>query len=129
MPDGRRLLAIHVAPGLDDGAGLTDNELSAQVAAADAELVCVGHSQWPFDRRVDGIRVINTGSVSNPLAMDLRASYATIDSSPSRLAVEHYRVAYNVQAVIEAIQRSRHPAGDFIISHFRGERFPAWAKP
>jgi hypothetical protein len=29
--------------------------------------------------------------------------------------------------VINAVKRSRHPAGDFIISHFRGQRYPWWA--
>jgi putative phosphoesterase len=100
LPDGRRLLAVHVAPGRDDGSGLdpvvSDEELGAQVASADADVVCVGHTHWPIDRTVGGVRVINPGSVSNPLAMDLRASYAMLDCSPTSLAVEHYRVAYDL---------------------------------
>jgi predicted phosphodiesterase len=131
LPDGTRLLAVHVAPGQDDGLGihpaLSDDELTALVAEASADLVCVGHTHWPIDRTVAGVRVINTGSVSNPVALDLRASYALIDASEAGYGVEHRRVAYDVEAVIEAVERSRHPSGSFIISHFRGERRPWWA--
>jgi len=73
------------------------------------------------------VRVINTGSVSNPLSLDLRASYALIDATEAGYRVEHRRVAYDVEAVIQAVERSRHPSGSFIISHFRGERRPWWA--
>ncbi len=86
--------------------------------------MCVGHTHWPIDRTVAGVRVINTGSVSNPLALDLRASYVLIDATKAGYRVEHRRVAYDVEAVIQAVERSRHPSGSFIISHFRGERRP-----
>ncbi len=73
------------------------------------------------------MRVINTGSVSNPVALDLRASYALIDASEAGYRVEHRRVAYDVEVEIEAVERSRHPSGSLIISHFRGDRRPWWA--
>jgi predicted phosphodiesterase len=67
-----------VAPGLDDGLGiyptLSDAELGALVHDAQADLVCVGHTHWPLDRTVAGVRVLNPGSISNPVAPDLRAS-------------------------------------------------------
>lgn len=131
LPDGTRLLATHVAPGQDDGPGihpqLTDAELGALVRSAAADLVCVGHVHWPLDRSAAGVRVINAGSVSNPVMPDLRASYAIIEAIQSGYAVRHVRVDYDHEAVIEAIKRSRHPAADFILSHFRGERRPWWS--
>jgi predicted phosphodiesterase len=87
LPDGTRVLGVHVAPGMQDGAGIhpniTDEELRRTVARVAADLVCVGHTHWPIDRHVDRMRVINTGSVSNPLALDLRASYALINAHRS----------------------------------------------
>jgi putative phosphoesterase len=131
LADGTRLLAVHVAPGQDDGLGihprLSDDELSDLVAEAGADLVCVGHTHWPVDRTVRGVRVVNAGSVSNPSALDLRASYALVESTPSGYQVEHRRVVYDVETVITAVEQSRHPAGAYIISHFRGERRPWWA--
>ena len=131
LPDGTQVLGVHVAPGWSDGAGIhpkmTEDELRPLLAGVAADLVCVGHTHWPMDRRVAGIRVINTGSVSNPVALDLRASYALIDARQSGYQVELRRVAYSCAAVIDAVERSRHPSGDFIISHFRGQRYPWWA--
>ena len=131
LADGTRLLAVHVAPGVDDGPGihpaLSDEELTLLLADAQADLVCVGHTHWPVDRTAGAVRVINTGSVSNPIAFDLRASYALIESTPDGHRVEHRRVEYDAGAVIREIERSRHPSGEYIISHFRGERRPWWA--
>lgn len=131
LPDGRRLLAVHVAPGQNDGLGihprLTDADLAEHVANAQADLICVGHTHWPLDRTVTGGRVINSGSVSNPAPFDLRASYAVIEATSEGFHVEHRRVAYDVDAVIEAVERSHHPSGAFIISHFLGQRRPWWS--
>jgi putative phosphoesterase len=130
LPDGTRLLATHVAPSQADGAGihpaLSDAELAVVVSGASADLVCVGHTHWPLDRSVDGMQVINTGSVSNPWPPDLRASYAVVEASRSDHTVRHLRVEYDAEAVIAAVKRSRHPAGEYIISHFRGQRRPWW---
>jgi predicted phosphodiesterase len=131
LPDGTRLLGVHVAPGQDDGSGihpvLTDEELGGLLADARAELVCVGHTHWPLDRTAAGVRVLNVGSVSNPAAADLRASYVVLEASEAGYQVEFRRVAYDIQAVLEAIERSRHPSGGFIRSHFLGQRTPWWA--
>jgi hypothetical protein len=131
LEDGTRLFATHVAPDQDDGLGihpkLSDEELTLLVAHAAADLVCVGHTHWPVDRTAGGVRVINTGSVSNPIAFDLRASYALLESTAAGYRIEHRRVVYDVAAVISEIERSRHPAGGHIISHFRAERRPWWA--
>jgi hypothetical protein len=71
--------------------------------------------------------VINTGSVSNPAPPDLRASYVVVDASPSGYTVRHMRVEYDYEEVISAVKRSRHPSGEYIISHFRGHRPPWWS--
>src|ERR1051326_4776761 len=131
LPDGSRLLGVHVAPGQVDGPGihprLSDAELVSHVQNAGADLVCVGHTHWPVDRTVAGVRVINSGSVSNPIAFDLRASYARIEATSNSVHVEHRRIAYDVDSVIDAVERSHHPAGAYIISHMRGERRPWWS--
>ena len=131
LPDGSRVFATHVAPGQNDGLGLhprlSDAELAALVVGVEADVVCVGHTHWPVDRQVAGVRVLNPGSVSNPSAMDLRASYALVEADASGYTVAQRRVAYDLAAVIAAVERSRHPSADFINSHFRGLRRPWWA--
>jgi predicted phosphodiesterase len=128
--DGTRLLAVHAAPGTDDGTGVpptaTDEYLRDLVRGAEADLVVVGHTHWPSDRVVDGVRVVNLGSVSNPLPPDLRASYAILSADASAHRLEPRRVAYDHAAVIAALERVRHPGAEFIVRHQRGARQPPW---
>ena len=105
---------------------ITDTDLLALVAGGDADLICVGHTHWPFDRQIPSINVINLGSVSNPLPPDLRASYVMIQADRSGYQVSHRRVDYDHEAVVVALQRLHHPGAEFIIKHMRGERQPRW---
>ena len=125
LPDGTRLLGVHAAPGLDDGPGLrpelSDDTLDATLAEAAADLLCVGHTHWPMDRTVRRGRVVNLGSVSNPLAPDLRASYALLRADAAGYQLELRRVEYDRAAVIAALEGQRRPGADFVIRHLRGE--------
>lgn len=124
LPDGTRLLGVHAAPGLDDGPGIrpemSDAEIEALVAAAEADLICVGHTHVPLDRSVGGVRVANLGSVSLPVTEDRRASYVLLEADASGHHLEWRRVAYDWESAIAATERVRHPARGFIISHLRG---------
>jgi hypothetical protein len=56
------------------------------------------------------VRVVNLGSVSNPWAPDLRASYVLLDADAAGYQIEHRRVAYDGAAVVAALRRVRHPS-------------------
>jgi predicted phosphodiesterase len=128
LPDGTRLLAVHAAPGTDDGDGIraqaSDNELRRLLAEVQADLVLVGHTHIPFNRFVDGVRLVNPGSVSNPFPPDLRASYAILTGDAQGYSIEHHRVDYDRQAVIEAMRRVAHPSEAYITRFMRGENKP-----
>jgi predicted phosphodiesterase len=121
LPDGTRVLGVHASPGRDDGPGLRPDQDQAAwerlLAGCRADLVCAGHTHLPLDRTVDGIRVVNPGSVSNALSPDLRASYAILKAGPAGYQVEHRRVDYDREAVVDALRRMRHPGVEFIIRH------------
>ena len=123
-PAGVRILAVHASPGQDDGHGVHPGhgnaELRGRIDGCEADLVLVGHTHEPLVRRVDGTVVVNVGSVSNPRAPDLRASYVLLELSPDDVRVVHRRVPYDHAAFIAAVERSRHPAADYIIRHQRG---------
>ena len=125
LPDGTRLLAVHASPGRDDGTGLAeemdDTALGRRLGRPEADLVVVGHTHRAFDRRVGGVRVVNLGSVSNPVRPDLRASYALLEAHASGCEFELRRVEYDHEAVVEAAQAVQHPAAEFIAAHQRGE--------
>jgi putative phosphoesterase len=130
LPDGTRVLLVHAAPGLDDGPGVTlatsTDDLRAMVTGCEADLVVVGHTHWPQDHRIDGVRLINTGSVSNPWNADPRASYVLLDADASGYQITFRRVAYDVAAVITHLRVSRHPALDFILGFFEGRYDREW---
>ena len=140
LPNGMRLVAAHAAPG-KDGSELgpprpalrpaqSEEEARAQIAGCDAEIVCVGHTHRVLDRTVTdengrSVRILNCGSVSNPLETDLRASYIMLeaDTSPD-LRVEFHRVAYDIPAVLEALRASGHPNAEGLAQHFHDKRVP-----
>jgi predicted phosphodiesterase len=125
---GVRILAVHASPRADDGPGIdprrSDAELADLLAGCDADVVFAGHTHRPVDRPVGAVRAVNLGSVSNPVAADLRASYVIVDTdadADGTVQVEHRRVAYDCDAVIDALDRLRHPGRAWLIAHHRGE--------
>ena len=92
----------------------------------DDSLIMVGHTHWPLDVQVGAVRIVNIGSVSNPCQPDLRACYVILTADKNGYEVQFNRVAYDHQAVIDEIRRSRHPAKDFIIHFQLGEWIREW---
>ncbi len=72
-----------------------------------------------------GVHVINPGSVSNPLALDLRASYAVIQADRAGYTLVHRRVTYDLQAVLNAVVRREAPVG----RHRRRDLLPGMVDP
>jgi putative phosphoesterase len=125
-PTGHRILAVHASPGTDDGEGIHGGRSNAQIeallAGADEDLILVGHTHEALVRRIGPRTVVNPGSVSNPRAPDLRASYLLLECNDDGMHLEHRRVAYDQGAFEDTIRASGHPAAEFILSHQRGEQ-------
>jgi predicted phosphodiesterase len=121
LPDGTRLLGVHADPGRDDGPGLGPHADADAIATGHADLVCGGHTHRVYDGVLGATRIVNLGSVSNPLGHDLRASYVIVDASTTGYTLEHRRVEYDRQAVIHQLERLRHPGRGWIIKHLCGE--------
>jgi predicted phosphodiesterase len=130
LPDGTRLLAVHAAPGTDDGPGFTpaqsDDELRAALKSAEADVVVVGHVHYPHDRVVDGVTVCVTGGISNPPADDLRAKYVLIEADAAGHRIERRHVDYDLAAVLDPLAQARTPSDDYTARFFRGEFRPPW---
>ncbi|HVG98508.1 MAG TPA: metallophosphoesterase family protein [Chloroflexota bacterium] len=131
LPDGTRVLGVHASPGRDDGPGvrpgLSDADLRALVAGAGADLVLVGHTHWPVDRTVAGVRVVNVASVGNPTVPGLGAAYVLIEADAGGYRLRFRRVGYDAAAVLAALRRVRHPAAPWIAAHYLGTRPPPWS--
>jgi predicted phosphodiesterase len=126
LPDGTRVLGVHASPGRDDGSGIqpthSDDQLERRLAGCEADLVLVGHTHIPLDRQVGKRRVINLGSISNPVTPGLQATYALLDANEQSYSIQLREVDYDHEAVIKAIELSRHPTPSFLIGFMRGER-------
>ena len=130
LPDGTRVLLIHSTLTSDTGRGLnpslSDEDVRAEIASCDANLICVGHFHLPMDRRLDGLRVINPGPVSNNFALDLRACYALLTADENGHTIQFRRVKYDLQVAITAMQRTRNPGAAFSIRFLEGQVKAVW---
>lgn len=76
----------------------------------EADVLVCGHTHKPYHRVLsDGRHVINAGSVGKPKDGDPRAGYITLSADGSDLSVDFIRVAYDVEAVAQAIEASEMP--------------------
>ena len=66
----------------------------------EADIVCVGHSHMQFNLEVDGVVVLNPGSVGQPRDGDPRAAYAIIEDN----RIELKRVAYPIEETIARVE-------------------------
>jgi len=84
-------------------------KLGAGVGAKAGDVVCFGHTHKPWDRTVDDIRYVNTGSVGRPKDGDWRAGYVLLDVTPAGVTVEFVRVEYDLDAAMLGIRASTLP--------------------
>jgi len=100
-------------------------KMGAATDAATDDVVCFGHTHRPWQRKVNGVLYVNTGSVGRPKDGDWRAGYVILEMSSVRVAAEFIRVEYDVDEAVRAILTSGLPP-DFA-DHLRtgGAAIPA----
>ena len=64
-----------------------------------------GHTHLPFVRTVDGMLIVNAGSVGRPLDGDPRASWALLEVKDGRARARIRRVRYPVAETVRAMKR------------------------
>ena len=69
----------------------------------------MGHSHVPFHKVINGIHFINPGSVGRMFDGDPRASYAILQINSGQCRVEHFRVTYDVEAVVRGLRENQLP--------------------
>jgi putative phosphoesterase len=105
--DGVKFLLVHATPRdpLDEYA-IADAEFwSRRLADVDAQVICVGHTHYPYILEVGDKLVINPGSVGQPRDGDPRASYAIIENQ----RVELKRLEYPVEDTVTSVLQSNLP--------------------
>ncbi len=88
----------------------TEEELQRTYASLAAQIVVYGHIHCPYIRRLQGMTVTNTGSVSQSYDGDRRASYLVIDGE----SIAIRRVEYDVESEARDLLRSGLPHADWL---------------
>ena len=96
--------------------------MAALAGARAGDVVCCGHTHLPWDRQVEGIHFVNTGSVGRPKDGDWRAGYVVLNMSGQAPAVEFARVEYHIGRVIDQIRGNGLP--EELAQHLRTGGIP-----
>lgn len=99
---GKRFLLVHATPRdpLDEYLLKDPHTWSKRLQNVDADVVCVGHTHIQYHIRIDGVVVVNPGSVGLPRDGDPRAGYAVIEDNK----IELKRVAYPIEQTIARVE-------------------------
>lgn len=112
---GPRLVLLHGSPVLNTVYWTADRpdrfcrQMAEHVAAKSGDVLAFGHTHKPWQRTIDGIHFVNTGSVGRPKDGDWRAGYVVIAIGGAAVEVDFVRVRYDVDRAIEAIRASALP--------------------
>ena len=120
-----RFLLVHATPRdpLDEYATPDAAFWERRLKDVEADVICVGHTHYPYILEVGNKLVINPGSVGLPRDGDPRAGYALLVNR----RVELKRVEYPVEDTVRTIQASSIPdqAKNILADVLRTGRAPA----
>lgn len=104
---GKRFLLVHGTPRdpLDEYLMRDPEAWARRVKDVEADIVCVGHSHMQFNLAVDGVVVLNPGSVGQPRDGDPRAAYAVIQDD----RIELKRIDYPIEDAIARMEAAPVP--------------------
>jgi putative phosphoesterase len=117
--DNVRFLLVHATPRdpLDEYSIPDADFWSRRLADVDAQVVCVGHTHYPYILEVGDKLVINPGSVGQPRDGDPRLSYAIIENQRIELKRTEYPVEDTVNTVLQSALPE--PAKSQLVEVFR----------
>jgi predicted phosphodiesterase len=79
------------------------SKMAATAGLGAGDTLCFGHTHKPWQREVDGVRFVNTGSVGRPKDGDWRAGYVVLDIGES-VTVEFIRVEYDIDRTVAGVR-------------------------
>ncbi|MDI3280462.1 MAG: metallophosphoesterase family protein [Bacillota bacterium] len=116
---------VHASPrDIEEGIlpGRPDEELRPLVAGVQGSLLGVGHTHLQFQRALDGLLLVNPGSVGRPADGDPRTAYALLSWEGGRWSVELRRLPYDVEAAARALVEREVPGGRRLAELLRAGR-------
>ena len=74
------------------------------------DVIITGHSHSPYHKLINGVHFINPGSAGRMFDGNPQASYAILTIKGGTISVEHHRLTYDIDSVIERISQRKLPA-------------------
>jgi predicted phosphodiesterase len=120
---GPRLILVHGTPTLNTLYWTVDRDdafclkMAAAAGAKSGDVIAFGHTHLPWQRTIEGIHFLNTGSVGRPKDRDWRAGFSVVEFG-EQTTFEHIRCEYNVQRAAEGVRASELPDffADYLLS-------------
>lgn len=109
--EGYRILLVHGSPRRINEYLYEDRpvkSIARMLEPLDINLLVCGHTHKPYHRIVEGVHIINDGSVGKPKDGDPRACYTVIELDET-INIDFRRVEYPVDEVAEEIIRAGLP--------------------
>jgi predicted phosphodiesterase len=128
---GPRLVLIHGNPVLNTVYWTEDRsddfcrKMIGQLGVKTGDVVAFGHTHKPWSRTVDGVLLVNTGSVGRPKDGDWRAGWVELEMDEGGARVTFERVPYDLARATAAIRASELPDGFAEILETGGQLRPA----
>ena len=99
--------------------GASDLELQSVYRSLEAPIVVYAHIHRPYVRKLEGMTLANSGSVSLSYDGDPRASYVLLDGEDVTIR----RVEYDLQSEVDALPASGMPHADWLCRILRAGRY------
>lgn len=127
------LVIVHASPTDADNAVITEanpssgsgqrrtpeDEAAGLIGDARANLILYGHIHFASSGTVRGQRLASIGAVGFPFDRDQRAAYAVVTWDGEEWQVDHRRVPYDVQSVIDDLGSSGAPFAELAMGRLR----------
>lgn len=112
---GPRIVLVHATPARNTVYWTEDRDddfarsMIARAGLRAGDLLAFGHTHLPWQRRVDGVHLVNTGSVGRPKDGDPRAGWVRVTVADDGFEVDVERTAYDVERAADAVRESDLP--------------------
>lgn len=125
VPGYGYVIGFHGGPGHDEqnlNPELADHELLDALGDSAGRLAFGGHTHKPMDRALGLWRLVNVGSVGQPLDGDTRASYVIATFEGGDVHIEFRRVEFDVEAVCQDLIDRQHPNAALLAGWLRAAK-------
>jgi len=109
---GKKLGIFHGSPEHTDEflfAATPDSRFRKLAANSTCDIIITGHSHTPYHKKIGGIDFINPGSTGRMFDGDPRLSCAVLKFNKQAITVRHYRISYDVDALVQELARQHLP--------------------